>query len=92
VAAALVDRPGLVIQIDPAGLIPTERGSAEPWVKGHLRPEERSHPAITLLDPERLVQRFLDVSRFPDIRSCLASGGYRPAQAASTKHRGLEIA
>lgn len=88
-AAALVDRPGLVIQIDRAGWIPAARGSAEPWVKGHLRPEERSRPATTLLDPETLVQRFLDVSRFPDIRSCLASGGH-PARAASAKHRGVE--
>jgi len=90
-AAALVDRPGLVIQLDRAGLIPTERESAEPWVKGHLRPDDRTHPAVTLLDPERLVQRFLDVSRFPDIRSCLASGGYRPARAASAQRRGLDI-
>jgi purine-binding chemotaxis protein CheW len=90
-AAALVDRPGLVIEIDRARLIPTERASAEPWVKGHLRPQERSQPAITLLDPERLVQRLLDVSRFPDIRSCLANAGHGPARAASAKQRGVEI-
>jgi purine-binding chemotaxis protein CheW len=89
-AAALVDRPGLVVQLDRAGVIPTEPGSAEPWVKGHLRPEDRTQPAITLLDAERLVQRFLDVSRFPDIRACLASGGHRP-RAASAQHRGVTI-
>ena len=91
-AAALVDRPGLVLPLDRAGLIPTERGSAEPWLEGHLRPDDRTQPAITLLDPERLVQRFLDVSRFPDIRACLAGGGYRPARAASAQHRGVDIA
>jgi purine-binding chemotaxis protein CheW len=91
VAAALVDRPGLVVQIERAALTPTERGSAEPWVKGHLRSDERSHPAVTLLDPECLVQRFLDMSRFPDIRTCLGSGGYRPARAPSVKNPGGEI-
>ena len=91
VAAALVDRPGLVIQVDRARVTPTERGSAEPWVKGHLRPEERSHPAVTLLDPECLVQRFLDVSRFPDIRTCLGSSDYRPARKASGRHQGVGI-
>ena len=86
VAAALIDRPGLVVQINRGAVTPTERGSAEPWVKGHLRLDERSHPAVTLLDPESLVQRFLDMSRFPDIRTCLGSGGYRPARAKSAKN------
>jgi chemotaxis signal transduction protein/outer membrane protein OmpA-like peptidoglycan-associated protein len=91
VAAALIDRPGLVVQIERGSLTPTERGSAEPWVKGHLRPDERSHPAVTLLDPACLVQRFLDMSRFPDIRTCLGSGGQRPARAPSAKNSGGEI-
>jgi chemotaxis signal transduction protein len=86
VAAAIVDRPGLVIQVDRGALTPTDGGSDEPWVKGHLRPDERSHPAVTLLDPACLVQRFLDMSRFPDIRACLGSAGYRPARAPSTKN------
>jgi chemotaxis signal transduction protein len=86
VAAAIVDRPGLVIQVDRGALTPTDGGSDEPWVKGHLRPDERSHPAVTLLDPACLVQRFLDMSRFPDIRACLGSAGYRPARATSTKN------
>src|SRR5690606_26763353 len=62
VAAAVIDRPGLVVRIHRNAVTPTERGSAEPWVKGHLRLDERSQPAVTLLDPESLVQRFLDVS------------------------------
>jgi chemotaxis signal transduction protein len=86
VAAAIVDRPGLVIQIDRGALTPTDGGSDEPWVRGHLRPAERSHPAVTLLDPACLVQRFLDMSRFPDIRACLGSAGYGPGRATSTKN------
>lgn len=92
VAAAVIDRPGLVVRIHRNAVTPTERGSAEPWVKGHLRLDERSQPAVTLLDPESLVQRFLDVSRFPDIRTCLGGGGYRPARATSAKNSEGNIA
>jgi hypothetical protein len=77
--------------VERGALTPTDGGSDEPWVKGHLRPDESSHPAVTLLDPECLVQRFLDMSRFPDIRACLGSAGYRPARTAPTKTSGGEI-
>jgi chemotaxis signal transduction protein len=90
-AAAIIDRPGLVVQVARGALTPTDGGSDEAWVKGHLRPDERSHPAVTLLDPECLVQRFLDMSRFPDIRACLGSAGHRPARTPSTKNSGGEI-
>jgi chemotaxis signal transduction protein len=84
VAAAVIDRPGLVVQLGTGTFTATDRGSAEPWVQGHLRTRDRSDLLITVLEPARLVQRCLEMARFPDIRTCF--GGARPpARLASVK-------
>lgn len=71
VAAVVIDRPGLVVQLGHGTFTPTDAGTSDTLAVGHLRLDEREGGGVTVLDAERVVNKLVDMARYPDICVCL---------------------